>query len=410
MKGILLSLAGVILLALQLFSQQVYIPDSNFLNALIEQGVDSNRDGQIDHEEAKEIKVLDVRQKGIRKLTGIKAFVNLTELDCGNIHWPARADINKISCLDVSGLVALKRLYCTKSGIGSLNLSDCTALDTLFCDYNELSSLDVSNNPELLWLFCYKSGLPCLDLSNNTLLSLLACGGNQLSYLDISNNPDLSYLNIREMSCLKEVCVAELPFPSENVRVYMDGCPDSVFTAVCPDYKAPCILAEDIVYMPDNIEFTSSEDGVVYLVPEKTENQVGCIYGSCIDSVVVRSNCSAKISSSGLDEGIYWLYARDAAGNISEPKIITLIGVGIQHNPSGPIRLYPNPTENILTIEVSFPDHYSISIISMKGQEIYRGSMEGSLHHIDFSPFREGIYFFTIRSKNYKKTEKIIKL
>ena len=620
MKRIGLTLTTILLVTLSLFSQNVDIPDANFLYALIEVGVDTNEDSLISYAEAEEIPILDIRQKGITDMTGIEAFVNLNELDCGNIHWPAGPNTNKVSSLDVSNNSVLTQLRCSKNNISSLNVSGCTALTTLLCDYNELSSLDisacnsllyldcsrnqltsldvsnhgtltqlccfknqisnlnasgskalkklycqyndinnldisacdslfylvctwnslssldvsdctalnyldchsnklssldvsnhevlrrlrcsnnpisnlnvsgcmtldylfcennklsnldisdcdslkylvcsmnqltsldVSNNAALLWLYCnwnrlssldvsknivldyFECGenqlssldvsnnpalrllgcssnqLSCLDVSNNTALMSLGCGVNQLSGLDISGNTDLMYLYIQGMTSLREVCVMEMPFPPEDGKVNMAGSPGVFFTTECSDIKPPCIMAADSIYQPGHIEATSSEDGVIYLVPENTQTHLGLICGLCIDSVVVVSNTSANISSSGLEDGVYWLYARDSTGNISEPKAITIIGVGIQQSSAELIRLYPNPTNTFLTIETEYADHYSIKITSLNGQEVFIGEMEGSLHQIDLSSFQKGVYFITIRLKDFVKIEKIIKL
>ncbi len=74
-------------------------------------------------------------------------------------------------------------------------------------------------------------------------------------------------------------------------------------------------------------------------------------------------------------------------------------------------KLYPNPTTNLLTIETAnTSDHYSIEICSLNGQLIYSYIIEGSSTHIDLSPFSKGVYFITVRSKEFVKTEKIVKL
>ena len=52
MKRIGLILIAVLLMAFPLFSQNVNIPDAAFLDALIEEGVDTNGDKLIDIEEA----------------------------------------------------------------------------------------------------------------------------------------------------------------------------------------------------------------------------------------------------------------------------------------------------------------------------------------------------------------------
>jgi len=72
--------------------------------------------------------------------------------------------------------------------------------------------------------------------------------------------------------------------------------------------------------------------------------------------------------------------------------------------------IYPNPTNSHLTIETGQPNHHSIEIISLSGQLICNAKMEGTTHQIDLSSFQKGLYFITIRSKDYIKTEKIIKL
>ena len=81
----------------------VEIPDEAFLNALIEQGVDANGDGEICQCEAEEIISLDVSGKNIADMTAIEVFVNLNSLSCQN---------NQISSLDLSGNASLIHLRC----------------------------------------------------------------------------------------------------------------------------------------------------------------------------------------------------------------------------------------------------------------------------------------------------------
>ena len=71
--------------------------------------------------------------------------------------------------------------------------------------------------------------------------------------------------------------------------------------------------------------------------------------------------------------------------------------------------VYPNPTRGILTIETDITGHYSIAITSLNGQLLYTDRMEGPTHQIDLSSFEKGLYFITIRSRDYLRTEKIIK-
>ena len=65
---------------------KVSIPDQNFLNALIERGVDINGDEKIIKAEAEEITYLSVVNYNISDMTGIEAFINLDTLYCIEIN------------------------------------------------------------------------------------------------------------------------------------------------------------------------------------------------------------------------------------------------------------------------------------------------------------------------------------
>ena len=160
----------------------VTISDNNFLNALIEQGVDTDRDGKISHAEAEVVISLDVSGDSISDMTGIEKFVNL---------------------------------------------------DTLRCYNNKLTTLDVSNCPALSYLKCAWNKLTSLDVSNNTALSYLAFGRKQLTSLDVSNNTEVTLLNISEMPTLIEVCVWTIPFPPEGMHISTEGSPNVYFTTEC---------------------------------------------------------------------------------------------------------------------------------------------------------------------------------
>lgn len=89
-------------------SPVVNIPDDNFLNALIELGVDTNGDGVISPYEAVSRASLDVSSKGISDMTGIEAFGNLRKLICLN---------NQLNILDVSNNTILGVLNSHFTGV-----------------------------------------------------------------------------------------------------------------------------------------------------------------------------------------------------------------------------------------------------------------------------------------------------
>jgi hypothetical protein len=147
MKRIGLILTAFLLGALPLYSQIVTIPDTAFLYALIEEGVDTNGDSLISPDEAEITTYLDIssnweegKRGEIKNIKGIEAFINL---------------------------------------------------DTLRCNYNQLSSLDISHN-------------------------------TALERIGLRHNPDL-----------QEVCVWNMPFPPEVVKISTDGSPNIYFTSDC---------------------------------------------------------------------------------------------------------------------------------------------------------------------------------
>ena len=73
------------------------------------------------------------------------------------------------------------------------------------------------------------------------------------------------------------------------------------------------------------------------------------------------------------------------------------------------INIYPNPTNDVLNIETLQPGIHLTEISSLNGQLIYSRVMEGANQQIDLSSFQKGVYFITIRSKDFVTTEKVIK-
>ena len=73
-------------------------------------------------------------------------------------------------------------------------------------------------------------------------------------------------------------------------------------------------------------------------------------------------------------------------------------------------RIYPNPALTQITIETIKADLYNIEITSLNGQQLLNVEMEGITQQIDISSFQSGVYFITIRSKDFVTTRKIIKL
>ena len=176
-------------------------------------GVNTNGDTEIQVSEATAYTYnINVGLSGISDLTGIEAFVNLTEFSCygnqlTNIDLSQNTALTDLNCqdnqltsLDLSQNSVLNILYCDNNLLTSLNLNGATALGAVWADNNQLTSLDLSTNVSLEVLELNLNKLYSLDVSQNPVLNRLECEGqnwpnSQLTSLDLSQNPNLQYVN-----------------------------------------------------------------------------------------------------------------------------------------------------------------------------------------------------------------------
>ena len=101
---------------------------------------------------------------------------------------------NELTALDVSGLTALKELICNSNELTALDVQGCTALQKLNCRSNKLTALDVSGLTALKELDCNTNKIPELNVQNLTKLQKLNCSRNQLADLDVSGLTELQEL------------------------------------------------------------------------------------------------------------------------------------------------------------------------------------------------------------------------
>ncbi|WP_109097543.1 leucine-rich repeat domain-containing protein [Aquimarina sp. AU58] len=185
----------------------IIFTDANLKKALLAHTpiIDTNSDGEISENEAKNVKELFLNRKNIYDLSEIKYFTALTKLECNN---------NQLTTLDISKNTALDRLSCIQNQLTTLDISKNTKLRSLNCIQNQLTTLDISKNIALKWLTCGYNQLTALDISKNTELTHLACNYNQITTLDISKNMLLKWLvcSYNQLSTLDTSKNTELEF------------------------------------------------------------------------------------------------------------------------------------------------------------------------------------------------------
>lgn len=159
----------------------VSIPDANFKTYLLNNtAVNTNGDTEIQCDEAANFAgQISCESSGIMDITGIEAFVNLTQLNVAN---------NNISAIDLSQNPDLFYVRIAGNPITSIDVSGNIAL----------TQFDVAN--------CHQ--LTALDLSSNSSLQALAAGNSNLNSLNLANgnNTNITYAylaNCNNLTCIQ---------------------------------------------------------------------------------------------------------------------------------------------------------------------------------------------------------------
>jgi hypothetical protein len=416
------------LLSMLANAQIVNIPDANFKTRLLAASssqeiakdalgqniaIDTNQNGEIEVLEAQLIYELKVwsspvtTTNDIVDLTGIAAFTNLTDLNCGG---------NQISSLDLSGNTNLVNLLCQNNQMNSLTLTglnnlekiaagfnnftsvdltmlpalkyaffgqnqltnltiaglsnlvevvcddnqlaelDVTGLSGIFffqCANNQLTTLDVQQMPNVYWLDCSSNPITAIDVSgtslehfyiNNTLVSSIDVSGTNSNLLHCSDNPNLTYINVRN-------------------GVFSSSDPDLLFFAFrfdnLPSLTSICIDGDATTNESGNLDFTdynASGNVVVY-------------YGD---------DCSIPLGNDDLDAIAF--------------------------------RLYPNPAGETAYIDSGQNTVESVNIYNAFGQFVKPVSLSGNPTSIDLGDLASGVYFVEVATPNGKAIKKLIKI
>ncbi|MFS4417588.1 gliding motility-associated C-terminal domain-containing protein [Maribacter sp. 2307ULW6-5] len=133
---------------------QTPIPDANFEQFLVDQGMDTNGvNGNILNADAQAVTNLNVTRNDITDFTGLEAFVNIETLNLGT---------NQFATLPLNGLVALEELEFNQNVVlANLDLSTNTNLRRLDIRANggtntaPMATLDLSNNLLLEYVHIY---------------------------------------------------------------------------------------------------------------------------------------------------------------------------------------------------------------------------------------------------------------
>ncbi|MBO0323535.1 T9SS type A sorting domain-containing protein [Muricauda sp. CAU 1633] len=215
MKRALLLIIGFLLTGWS-YGQYTSIPDSNFEQTLIDQGIDTEggaTDGRVLTADISNLSELSISGYDISDFDGLQAFSSLTifslidnqaatiqEIDfSGNLLLQEIVIINtpNLPSVDIFQNNAITELSIVTRGnlFSSIDLSGKSGLTVLQLADNQISSIDVSGLPNLVDLSLAINPLTNLDVTSLSALETLATYESQIATLDLSQNTNLSILN-----------------------------------------------------------------------------------------------------------------------------------------------------------------------------------------------------------------------
>ncbi|GAL65388.1 T9SS type B sorting domain-containing protein [Jejuia pallidilutea] len=297
-----LLLATILFLTFKGVSQNTFVPDDNFEQALIDLGFDTPPlDDVVPTANIINITSLTISNKNIQNLTGIEDFAALSQLFVQD---------NQLSSIDVSANSNLQIFWCFNNLLSVIDVSNNPNLISLRCEENNLTTLDLSRNSELNVLTCGNNNLLNLDVSLNTKLNRLICSNNNLTSLDLSKNPDLS-----QLSCDgNELNILDL---SNNLKINILNCSNNVLNEL--DVSAQTDLIElncsnnQLCYLNINngnnvnitlIDFSGNTNLTCVIIDDLLNNRSTWLPLNYQDYVISIEECSSKVLVDNLEDFI----------------------------------------------------------------------------------------------------------
>ncbi len=232
---ILILTAGSALAAEKTKINATNFPDANFRAYAAK--FDQDKDGALSTAEREAVTKINVANKGITSLKGLKYFPNLKILQCGDNDISA-LDISQnplleeisipytnVSSLNLSKCPGLKKLWISGTDMTAADLSKCPKLEWFSCSYSSVRSLNLTANKELKYLYCDYCAISSLNVKVNTKLRELTCSGNDITSLNVAGNTALVKLACDSMA-INSLDV------TKNVRLETLDCSHNVITSL----------------------------------------------------------------------------------------------------------------------------------------------------------------------------------
>lgn len=153
--------------------------------------------------------------------------------------------------------------------------------------------------------------------------------------------------------------------------------------------------------------------GVVVTPTNSSTGAVSYVWSTTPAAFSINTNTSTApgITFSSPNTYTVKLVASSATATTSVTHTITVVScVGIAENTllSSNMHVYPNPAKDVLNIEVTTTENYSVTLSNLLGKVIISDKSSKEKASINLNTVAPGIYFLTIDVKGEKATKKII--
>jgi Leucine-rich repeat (LRR) protein len=412
-----LLLLALLLTVLTSKAQITYIPDDNFENYLISQGIDDVLDDYVLTSKISSIQSLSLTDTNISDLTGIQGFINLTDIYCtGNnfssLDFSNNLALKNINCqfnslltnLNVTKNTALKRLNCNSNNLTSLDVTKNIALTDLYCYENKLTSLVVTNNTFLSYLNFSNNSLTSLDVTKNTLLDYLDCNFNQLTTLDVSKNTVLTYLSF-SFNQLTTLDVTKNPslfslYTYHNQLISLDVTKNIALKTLSCSFNQ--LTSLDV---SSNLVLQG-----LYCSNNQLLTNLNLRNGNNINLKTNNSNFTSNpnLTCIQVDDATYsnanWASLKDAGASYSSTSCPTL---GVADVVFGKLEVFPNPTTGIININNVTLDQ--ATAYDAEGREVKTALFAKTTNNsIDLVGLSKGVYFLYLQSQGATAVKKVV--
>ncbi|HPR32343.1 MAG TPA: T9SS type A sorting domain-containing protein, partial [Prolixibacteraceae bacterium] len=437
----------------------VYIPDTVFRAYLVNNfTINTNEDDEIQYSEAEAFTGrIQVVNSELSDLTGIEAFIHITELYCFNnsltdldvSNSPELITLlcwaNALTSLDVSNNPVLTSLTCYENSLTSLDVTNCSALESLSCSKNLLTSLDVSNNPLLRFLTCTENAIATLDVLNNPALTSLTCYENSLTSVDVSNNPllttircqlnALTWADLRNgnnenittiefsgnlaLSC---VSVDDVAYAEANWAGNFDiGVTFSVDCNPVPDQEVitdqsfgldetNCFNALQTITVGGDgnpVDFLSGStttliagESILFLPGTYVHSGSYLLASITTEGAFCDPPVGGSMVEALVEKGIYIDYEKEETEDDPEP-------IDIRQTLS--LKLFPNPSNGRFTLETSGANYpLEIRVFNSMGAGVYGEMLTAPAKTLELYGLRQGIYIVKVLGPSGSVSRKLV--